>query len=110
MRLQITTKGHFVAFPEYKQNLGFMEQPFRIRTSEIEEYIDALHVNYHTYEMGKAEGDESTYIGKKGMMIYMTGESEGVCIFERYRPIKTEEELNRIIEELREVWKKDHEL
>ncbi len=108
MRLQITTKGHFVAFPEYKQNLGFMETPFRIPTNEIEEYIHAFQVNFNTYVTGKAEGDDSIYIGKKGMMIYMKGEYEGVCLFEHYRPIKTQEQLDELCEEMREIWRKDN--
>lgn len=100
MKLRITTRGHFIAFPEYEQKLGFMETEYRVPTNEIPEYVDAFRVNFHTYETRKAVEDDSIYIGKKGMMIYLTGPYEGVCLFEHYRPVKTKEELDAIIKEM----------
>lgn len=100
MKLQKTTKGMFLVFPEYEQHVKHPGDQFRILVSKLNEYIHAYEVNYRTYEQRKQNGETGVFTGLKGMTISLDGPYEGVCLFDHYRPVKTKKELEQMIKEL----------
>jgi len=82
---------------------------FTIPSSEVNEYIQAYKANWSKFEELKKLGDsvqgELRVEGQKSMNINVGGYFEGICITSYNLPLKTEKEINQMINALE--WAKD---
>ena len=89
--------SYYFPGPDSRYNGTFLS----IHSTEIDAYIDAWKENFNKYLQLKQvlpSGGNADYSGKMGMSIRF-GWTEGVCIKSYNMPIRTQEELNLVIQD-----------
>lgn len=91
----------YLVYEEQGPDTRYRKRAFRIPIEEIESYIDAYRENFSLYLQKKEKDQVGTFQGKKKMKIRVGGLYEGVCLFEHYQPVRTREQLEQRIAELK---------
>lgn len=70
---------------------------------QVDNYIDAFKNNWQKYKALKesplSSSGEVRVAGEMNMVIHAGGHFDGVCILSYHMPLKTEEEINAVIED-----------
>ncbi len=73
-----------------------------IDSFEVDKYITAWRNNFAKFKNLRnqiPQGGDFSVIGEMGMTIRIGGWNEGVCLVSYHMPIKTQQELDRVIED-----------
>jgi hypothetical protein len=87
--------SYYFPGPDRRHNGTFVSVPGK----SIEQYISAFTNNWSEYEQLKTaipRGDEFSKAGKMGMSIHI-GSFEGVCLQSYHMPIRSAQQLERVI-------------
>ena len=98
--LVITPKGWSIRYYLLEPNQTYVDSHVIINGENVDSYIDAWKKNYSKYcDLKQTASFGSTYslIGDMGMNINIGGDDDGICFYSFHRGIKTETDVDEII-------------
>ena len=99
-KLEVTATGFRIHYyfpgPDARHNGTFVDVP----GAQVESHIAAFEENWREFQELRATipaGGEFQRPGKQDMQIRVGGYNEGVCLRSYHMPIRTEQELQRVV-------------
>ena len=107
-KIVVTKEDYYIQFVFSISDKRYSSDYLIINKNDIDNYIEAFKVNWKKYLELKEKisiiGEQFTTIGLLGMKINVGLWNEGVCVYSFYKNLRTEDEINEMINSL--LWAK----